>query len=771
MFSYRRKKRQRSGWWLLIVVIAALVVFWRTGGFDLLASRLPPNPLIAQVTKTEAGAGSPIAPQTGPSPSKAGAQPPSPTNALAQGRPQVPLITVPPVPTPTPLPPSEVAKQYLAAWDEGRYSDMYSLLSKSAQSSISKQQFVERYQAISDEATIIKVDARLAASAANTVPSTDGSAVVLPFESRVNTSLVGELVEINSLPMTLANGQWRVEWTPSLVFKDLTGVNLIRMFPLEPRRGSILDRKGQPLATQAFMVVIGIVPGEIKDEPALLKTLSEMLNRPPAEIKKAYVNAQPQWFVPVGEARWQNEQGVKQKLAALPGVALRRRPIRWYPEGEHTAHVVGYVTRITAEQLKVLKPKGYTEDDFVGQTGVESWAEEILAGRRGGKLAVVTPKGEVVKIIAERDAVAGRDVELTLDLEIQKAAEEIIGQKPGSITVLDPRDNSILALVSYPRFDPNKFVTGFTQEEWDKLSNDESHPFLARPFNATYPTGSIFKVVTMAAGLESREFKPDTKFECKGSWGGVGQGQVWGDWKPGGHGVLDLRQGLVESCNIVFYEIGAQLDKKDAQSLPEMARNFGFGALTGVIGLVDATGVVPDAKWKRDQVSEDWYSGDSVNLAIGQGYFLATPLQVANAYSALAMNGNLRTPLLIKRTVQPDTGQAQPFIATTIRRLAVSDATLAVIREAMIKVASDPKGTANYAFSGFKVETAAKTGSAENQNPQSHAWFAGYAPARDPRYVVVVMVEGSGTGSESAAPLARRAFERLFASEQKAASQ
>lgn len=671
-----------------------------------------------------------------------------------------------PVPTPTPLPPSAVAQQFINAWNESRYSDMYRLLASSAQSTYTEEYFIGRYQAIAEEAQFNAVSASLAGRA-DVGPQSEGSAISLSFESRFQTALVGEIVELNSLPLALEGGQWRIEWTPSLIFKDLTGDNLIRLYPLETRRGNISDRDGRPLATQAFMVVIGVVPGDIEDESAMLTVLSEVVERDSEEIQEAYAEAEPGWFVPVGEAQWQEEQEIKNRLSPFinRGILLKRRPIRWYPEGPHTAHIVGYVTRITAEQIEELGAKGYSEDDYIGQTGVEVWADEILAGRRGGKLAIVTPKGEVVKVIAERDAEPGRDIELTLDLEIQKAAEEMLGERPGSITILNPRDNSVLALASFPRFDPNKFVTGFTSEEWKRLIEDERHPFLARPTNGGYPTGSIFKVVTMSAGMEIGGFEARSQFECNGSWRSVGQGQVWRDWRPDGHGELDLQQGLVESCNIVFYDIAAELDQQDPSIIPEMARNFGFGASTGIIGLFDSPGVVPDEEWKKGYVDEPWYRGDSVNLGIGQGYLLATPLQVANAYSALAMNGELRTPVLIRRITQPETKESHTLTATFIRRLNVTDTTLATIRAAMINVASDVSGTANYAFNGFHIETAAKTGSAESSGPESHAWFAGYAPATEPRYAVVVMVEASGTGSETAAPVGRQAFEYLFAAE------
>jgi penicillin-binding protein 2 len=751
LYTYR-PKRQGPGLWPAVALVSlAIAVLWWVGAFDELASSLGTDPLkngvriLPGIIRSQSEVALQSLNGSGSQPSESGRRP---------------------APTPTPLPSNAIAEQFLNAWNESRYADMYRLLASSARTTYPEDYFIGRYQAIAEEATFESVSATLSGSA-NLGPQSEGSAISLPFETKIQTALVGEVVELNSLPLALEDGQWRVEWTPSLIFKDLTGENLIRLFPLETRRGNISDRDGRPLATQGFMVVIGVVPGDIEDESSMLSALSEVVSRTSEEIEAAYNGAEPGWFVPVGEAGWEDEQEVKTRLSSFinRGVLLKRRPIRWYPEGPHTAHIVGYVTRITEEQLDELEAKGYSEDDYIGQTGVEVWAEDILAGRRGGKLAIVTRKGEVVKVIAERDAEPGRDIELTLDLEIQKAAEEMLGERPGSITILNPRDNSVLAMATYPRFDPNKFVTGFTSEEWKILIEDEDHPFLARSTNGGYPTGSIFKVVTMSAGIELGGFEPSARFECNGSWRSVGQGQVWRDWKPNGHGELDLRQGLVESCNIVFYDIAAELDQQDPSILPEMARNFGFGASTGIIGLFDSPGIVPDEDWKKRYVDEPWYRGDSVNLGIGQGYLLATPLQVANAYSALAMSGELRTPLLIRRITQPETKESRTLTATTIRRLNVTETTLADIRAAMIKVASDVSGTANYAFNGFEIETAAKTGSAESSGPESHAWFAGYAPANEPRYAVVVMVEGSGTGSETAAPVGRQAFEYLFAAE------
>jgi penicillin-binding protein 2 len=233
-----------------------------------------------------------------------------------------------------------------------------------------------------------------------------------------------------------------------------------------------------------------------------------------------------------------------------------------------------------------------------------------------------------------------------------------------------------------------------------------------------------------------------------------------GDWKPEGHGALDLQQGLVESCDIVFYEISKKLDSMDAKLLPQWARLYGLGERTGTAGLDEVPGTVPDPDWKRQNHNQEWFGGDTINLGIGQGFMEATPLQMANVYAALANGGELRTPVLVQRVGEG--ASAQEYKADVKRRVPGSAATLSTIREAMKKVASSEKGTAYYAFRNFAVPTAAKTGSAENQGPKAHAWFAGYAPADQPEMVVLIMVEGGEMGGEVAAPIGRQVLEAYF---------
>lgn len=672
-----------------------------------------------------------------------------------QPTPVPPPTVAPPTPSPTPVPsPRTTAEAYLKAWEEGRYEDMYGLLSAPSQQNITRERFVQRHKDITEGSTILSVQASVSGAE---IPS-GANATEVPFSAAMTTARVGEIEEENRIPLTLEDGRWLVNWSPSLFFKDLTADGLVRFEPVDAVRGTIYDVKGRPLATQGTMVSVGLVPGQIEDEPAVLSALERQLKISPDRARSAMSNAQPHWFVPLLDVAGDEAARVRPELEGLPGVMFQDKPARVYPNGPLAAHVVGYISRVTAEELQLLAAKGYTETDVIGRTGIEASSDELLAGEPGGKLSVVSPSGETVKVIASKPARDGEDVHLSIDLDLQRLAEESLGEQAGSVVMLDAQFNKVLALASYPRFDPNKFVTGFSQEEWSKLSENEQHPFQNRPLSSAYPIASTFKVITMAAGLERGGFTPESPFDCDGTWEGLGGGTVMGDWLPQGHGHLNLFQGLVQSCNIVFYEVGKKLDSLGAEILPEFARNFGFGRPTGLTGIPEAQGLVPDPNWKQVEQGNPWYLGDTVNLAIGQGFFLATPLQVANAYAAIARGGELMTPLLVGEP----TGSSVQFRPRTLGTLPVSPSTLDTIRQAMRGVIADPNGTARYAFQGSNLSVAAKTGSAEVQGPDAHAWFASFAPAENPEVVLVVMVEEKGMGSEVAAPVARKILEGYF---------
>ena len=642
-------------------------------------------------------------------------------------------------PTPVPKRPEDVATAYFNAWQQGEYTAMYDLLSSDAQAATQRDVFVRRYTNIRQGIGELKLTIQPNGPLAN------GQ---LPFTINRSLAVFGDLTETNTLPLVQdATGQWRVAWQPGLIFSGLSATSTVRVTPDTPTRGRILDRDGKPLADNGTILSVGVVPGEIKDETAMLKSLSDALGLPADAIKQRYQGGQPEWFMPITD-RSDSERGdLQTKIGSLPGIALHDKPARVYPLGSAAAHVVGYVGHPTANELKQLAASGYDESDWIGRSGVEAWAEQRLAGTRGGVIQIVDQSGHVLREIARKASTPGQDVTLSLDGAIQSQAAEALGDKMGSVVVLDPRDNSVLALVSLPSFDPNQFVIGISDEQWKQL-NGEQRPLVLRAAESAYPTGSIFKVITMAAGMEHGVAKASDTYDCGLDWNGL-PGVTLHNWQA--EGTLRLSEALTESCNPAFFEIGLELDQQDAMLLPNTARSFGLGSSTGIQGVHDVPGTVPDPTWKRQQLGEPWTSGDAVNLAIGQGYVLATPLQMANAYAALARGGSLLPPRLVQDQEPKPLGS-----------LALSPNTLAAILDGMKRVTSTPQGTAFYAFRDERLPIAAKTGSAENENPDAHAWFVGFTPLDKPSLLVLVMVEGGQHGGTVAAPIARGVIDSAY---------
>jgi penicillin-binding protein 2 len=666
-----------------------------------------------------------------PAPPTATPAPPPPTTVLT-----------PPTATPIPKRPEDAANAFFTAWQQGQYSAMYDLLSTDAKATIARDAFVRRYTNIHDGTGELKLSAQATGPA-----DSNGQ---IPFTVTRSLAVFGDVSENNTLHVVQdESGTWKVAWQPALIFNQLTSTNAVRVTPEVPKRGRVLDRAGKPLADNGSVVSVGVVPGQVKDEAELLQALSDALGIPPDTVKQRYQGGQPDWFMPITDRSENDRDDLQTKIGSIPGVALQDKPARVYPLGSVAAHVVGYVTHPTADDLQKLAAAGYDESDWIGRDGIEAWGEQQLGGTRGGVIQIVDASGKVVREIVRKPAVPGQDIKLTLDSDIQNAAVSGLADKIGSVVVLDPRDNSILALASQPSFDPNQFVLGVTDDQWQQM-NGPDRPLVLRAAQSSYPTGSIFKVVTMAAGMEKGVARTSDVYNCGLNWNGL-PGVTLHNWQP--EGMLKLSEALTESCNPAFYEIGLKLDQLDPTILPNYARSFGLGQSTGVVGVNDSAGTVPDATWKQQQIGEGWTSGDSVNLAIGQGYLLATPLQMANAYAGLARGGSRLPPVIVSDQEQ----QAKP-----LGSLDLSSTTQAAILDGMKRVTSTPAGTAYYAFKDEKLPIAAKTGSAENENPDAHAWFVGYLPPDKPTLLVLVMIEGGQHGGTVAAPIARSLIDMAY---------
>jgi penicillin-binding protein 2 len=669
--------------------------------------------------------------------------------------------------TPTPenaqLPALPTAEAFLQAWADGDYGTMHGLLSSSAQHEITEEEFAWFHQSIMEEATVTSHELEMG----NLVEG-EGQAHA-DFTLTLHTVLLGTLAVHNQLPLVWDDVGWRVDWSPAVMFSSLTRDNLVYLHRLTSARANIYDRNGQPLAMDGSLVTVGVVPQEIEDENALLAELSRILNMSWDEIRSLYTaeGIQPNWFVPIADLSFEESLAYADTLDSLPGVMLQETPIRTYPEGDLAAHVLGYLGEISSEELAMLGAQGYVEGDAIGKVGLERWGETYLAGRPGGMLSIVTPEGELVETIAEYPAAQSRSIYSTIDLDLQRVAEEALGDHQGAVVALDPNNGEIMALASSPRYDPNELTWGrFDAARWEALASDPARPLVNRATQGAYPTGSVFKVVTAAAAMEGAGFSPHTTINCTGSWAGLGPGWVKYDWLRTGHGPIDFQWALTRSCDVFFWEMGLRLNSLDENLLPSYARSFGFGEPTGLDALDEAEGLVPDAEWKEKYFTGEgnpfWVPGDAVNLAVGQGDLLATPLQVANMMAAIANGGILYRPHLLMRVSGTPQEEEQVFTASERGRLPISEANLQVIRDGLAGVTSAEGGTAVHAFEGAAFTSAGKTGTAETPDEKPHAWFAGYAPVEAPQIAVAVVVENSGEGSVYAAPICRQVMEAFF---------
>jgi len=675
-----------------------------------------------------------------------------------------------------PKTPEDTVERFLTLWQEGKYSDMYDLVASEAMLNITADKFVERYEAIADEATITDIEFQLKPSATPNAPEQS-------YSITIRSAFFGDLRQDNTMtlvqedvPQPSPEGgggagthkEWRVLWQPSLVFAELDDRSLVHFFTRIPHRGGIYDRTGKELAVDAALAVVGIVPDRLTDKEAVIARLSQAAGLPPEEVRAKVETTLPSYyFIPVKTLPYGSPPEEVQKYLDMVdlGVVVREETQRVYPHGAAAGHVLGYMTEVTEEQLLELGPKGFEPGDKIGAFGLEGAMNDVLSGERGGLLATVSPEGMITATIAEKASAPGRDVHLTIDINVQKKTEAELGERVGSIVVMDPRDNAVLALASFPRFDPNAFYRGLTDAEFGALNGDARLPFLHRPLLATYPTGSVFKVVTLAAGVEKGGFSTSSTIHCVPVWTGLGEEFAQKNWQTVDRGYLTPAEGLMASCNPVFFELAKGADEHDEYALPNMARSFGYGSISGINGGLDeAPGIVPDPKWKEENIGEPWYRGDAVNMGIGQGFVTATPLQIANAYSSIASSGVLRKPLLVRKISEFGGVLSQDFQAEQVAPLPVSPGTLDAIREGLGLVIHSAGGTSTAQWAGSSVDAAGKSGTAEDIGfGADHVFFVAYANRSDPSILALAALETGESGSREAAPMVRRILEAYIA--------
>ena len=752
-----RTNRPRRWPWITLMLIAAIAAGLIGGAMasgqstdDLLqAAHLKPKPA-APTPSVQALVAEPTA-TTQPPANDATSSAPTATNA------PVPAAASP---TPEEAKPADAAQAYVAAWSALDYDKLYGLLTAKAQASISRADFVARYQGIAAEAGITAVKA--------TVAGPPDLNTVAPIKVDYTTTKVGAVSQDNSLQLRNEDGNWKVDWTPSLIFKDL-GTGCISFVADPITRGSILDRNGKKLAYDGTVNVVGIIPGQLDNPASEIKTLAKLIGMTADEITSKYKDGQPDWFMPIKQYPEQMDQTLLNGIGQLKGVAVRTQTARIYPLGPAAAHITGYVTKVTADDINNDKTGTLDPNEWIGRAGLEAGANDILAGVPGGKLEIVdcTTRAET-SVIAERQTVQPKDIVLTIDADFQKTVFTTLGDVKGSSVILDPRNGAVLALASAPSFDPNWFITGLTGSQLAQVNDATKQPLLDRAAQASYPTGSIFKVITMAAGMADLGYTGDTSFDCPSQWSLPGSDQVFRDWTVeeglGAQGQLTLHWALVNSCDTVFYQVGAALDEKDDTLLPNMAKAFGLGRATGIPYLGEIAGIVPDPQWKQKVVNDYWARGDAVNLSIGQGYLEATPLQMAVAYAAIANKGSVLQPYIVEFTKASDGSLTRVGKRTVTSKLPLSKSIINEIQSALRDQTSNAAGAGSYkVFGDMTWPIAGKTGTAENAldvSKKPHSWFAAFGPYGDTATITsIVMVESSGEGVTYAAPRTRAIYE------------
>jgi penicillin-binding protein 2 len=691
----------------------------------------------------------------------------------------LPTATLQPTDTPIPSGAEGIGLAFYRAWEAKDYLGMYSLLSTQSQALVDSRSFVEFYEDTMKTAAIQLVHSQPLAA------RQDGGRAEFDARVTLESAVVGAVTRDHTMELTFSDGRWGVVWDESLILPELEGGNRLYMEHRIPARANIYDLNGQALAFQGTVITLGVIPGQIEDEDGLLSAVSPLLHQSPEEVQGLYASALPDWYVPLGDITGEMMQENLENLQPYFGAGLVTddRLTRLYTAGGIAPHVVGYTGYIPAESLDEYTALGYRGDEQVGIAGLEQWGENYLSGTRGGVLTIVGPSGEYITTIQESEPKQARSVYSTLDLDFQAAVEQALAEaiesypigQGGSVVVLDVNTGAVRAMASYPDFNQSIFdgLRIDSDVELSRVLNDPGRPLLNRATQGEYPAGSTFKIVTFSAGVNSGLYTPSSRYTSTGSWNRLGDAFVKYDWREGGHGTVTLGQALIVSCNSCFYDVGFNLDQQDAFILPETARQFGLDEPTGIEGVPEIGGLIPDPDWKLENVGEGWVPGDSVNMAIGQGFVQVTPLQLTRIMAALANGGTLLRPSVVDRIGAGGGAPEEAWPVEAQGRLPLSDENLQAIRESLRAVANSSSGTATHRFQGLNVPVAGKTGTAETVIAESHAWFAGYAPAEpythldgtvieNPEIAVVVMVENAGEGSTVAAPIFRRIVELYY---------
>lgn len=572
---------------------------------------------------------------------------------------------------------------------------------------------------------------------------------------------------------------WSLQVIKGTDLRRLSENNCIRLRENPADRGIIFDQKGRILAHNRPSYEVYLIPEDLKMNPGVVHEVAKLLNILPEEIEeKLRAQKRRAPFKPVkikSDINWNELVRLESNRIHHPGLFVDVRPRRAYDHGELASHLIGYLGEIDENELKQAKEATYRMGTLIGKYGVEYRWEDVLRGVDGGRQIEVDALGREIRPLGTVEPSPGNNLYLTIDLDLQKIAEEAYQDKSGALIAMDPKTGRILAMVSKPSFPPDIFARNILPEEWKSLVENPHHPLQNKGIQGQYPAGSVFKIITAIAGLESGMITPDTQFFCTGAF-------HYGNrdfrcWKEGGHGAISLHRAIVESCDIYFYQVGL---KVGVDLIAHYANEFGLGQVTGISLPHEKSGTVPSSSWKKKRFGAPWYSGETLSFSVGQGYLNTTPLQLLMLISGVANGGKLFLPQVVDKVEDIYGNKLKEYPPVELRRVNVSEKTLRIVQEALRGAVNDPHGTGwNCQLKDVKV--AGKTGTAQvvrlpenfkkgdmNRMPlkfRDHAWFVAYAPFEDPKISVAVLVEHGGFGASAAAPIAKKVIAKYLNAE------
>ena len=548
-------------------------------------------------------------------------------------------------------------------------------------------------------------------------------------------------------------------------YHSLAEGNRLRAIPIAAMRGVMYDRNGQILVGSRPGFIVTYVPtkkgmpaAEVNELADLLQTTPDALREKLGKVKSSYLPT-----VLATDLTQDIVTRIEERRNELPGISIDVQPIRYYPYNDMAAQIFGYVGQIDEADMKRLAGRdGVSTVTQIGRAGMEAYYDDLLRGKDGGRQVEVDAAGSPVKEMERKNPVSGHNMHLTLDLNLQLAAEKAmdaqlangIGAHGIAVVAMDPNTGAILAMASRPSYNPNWFTRGITAAEWRQINTNPYHPMENRAITGQYPPGSTFKLITGSAALELKKVRPDEMIYDSGRHWLIDMRNAGGE----ALGWIDFKTALAKSDNVYFYEMGRRIG---IDQMAAYARMFGLGQKTGIALYGESDGVVASAEYKKKVFHQDWYLGDTFNSAIGQGFQLVTPLQAAMVVSEVANGGIPYRPFLVSRIDNLDGTPYQIFAPEQIGSLAISKSTLDLIREGMRNVAEE-NGTAGYLFANFPIPVAGKTGTAENYGGRDHGWFVAYAPYAHPRIVIAVLTEQGGFGSASSGPIVKTMLEEYF---------